>query len=146
MRGQKGSEYDGGSGSFLYALRPKGGMNKLRKIDTLCHAIDVVPTLLDLTGGKSPKGISLTELQFVPCLRQKAKQIGRPDVDYRFPTGERSSQVEEIIGDEPRLETSESERTSYNIKADPGQEKNVAVQHPDRVAKMQAFYDQWWSE
>ena len=31
-------------------------MNKLKKVDTLCHAVDVAPTLLDLTGGKKPKG------------------------------------------------------------------------------------------
>ena len=31
-------------------------MDKLKKVDTLCHAVDVAPTLLDLTGGKKPKG------------------------------------------------------------------------------------------
>ena len=35
---------------------PNGGMDKLKKVDTLCHAVDVAPTLLDLTGGKKPKG------------------------------------------------------------------------------------------
>jgi arylsulfatase B len=34
----------------------------------------------------------------------------------------------------------------YNIDKDPGQTKNIASQHPTQVAKMQAFYDQWWEE
>ena len=37
-----------------------------------------------------------------------------------------------------------NQKELYNINKDPGQTKNVASQHPDQVAKMQAFYDQWW--
>jgi arylsulfatase B len=39
-----------------------------------------------------------------------------------------------------------NQKELYDINADPGQEKNIAAQHPDRVAKMQAFYDDWWAE
>ena len=56
MRGQKGSEYDGGHRVPFFMHWPNGGMDKLKKIDTICHAIDIAPTLLDLTGGKKPKG------------------------------------------------------------------------------------------
>jgi arylsulfatase B len=34
----------------------------------------------------------------------------------------------------------------YDIQKDPGQKNNVAKSHPDVVAKMTAFYDQWWAE
>ncbi len=33
----------------------------------------------------------------------------------------------------------------YHTKTDAGQQKNVAKFHPERVAKMQAFYDEWWA-
>jgi hypothetical protein len=34
----------------------------------------------------------------------------------------------------------------YDIRMDPGQQENVAAQHPDIAAKMQAHYDKFWAE
>ena len=48
MRGQKGSEYEGGHRVPMFIHWPAAGLNEHREIDTLCHAIDLVPTLLDV--------------------------------------------------------------------------------------------------
>ena len=32
----------------------------------------------------------------------------------------------------------------YDLKADPGQEKEIAVQHPALVKELSGAYDQWW--
>jgi arylsulfatase B len=34
----------------------------------------------------------------------------------------------------------------YDIKADPGQQRNVIAAQPARAAAMKAFYDAWWAE
>ena len=34
----------------------------------------------------------------------------------------------------------------YDLKADPGEMKNVIAEHPDVVAKLSAAYDQWWTD
>ena len=34
----------------------------------------------------------------------------------------------------------------YEIDVDPGQSKDVAGDHPDVVAKMRAFYEEWWAD
>jgi arylsulfatase len=34
----------------------------------------------------------------------------------------------------------------YDLKADPGETHDVAVEHPDITAQMRAAYEQWWSE
>ena len=34
----------------------------------------------------------------------------------------------------------------YDIDSDPGQEKDVSANHPERVKEMRAFYDAWWAE
>jgi hypothetical protein len=34
----------------------------------------------------------------------------------------------------------------YDLRRDPGQEKDIAAQHPEVVAKMRAHYEQWWSK
>jgi arylsulfatase len=33
----------------------------------------------------------------------------------------------------------------FDVKADPGQTKDVAADHPDTVQKLGAAYDQWWT-
>jgi hypothetical protein len=34
----------------------------------------------------------------------------------------------------------------YNIQEDPGQTTNLAAQHSERVARMNAFYENWWAD
>jgi arylsulfatase B len=34
----------------------------------------------------------------------------------------------------------------YEIGKDPGQKNDVAKDHPDQVAKMRAFYEEWWAD
>jgi arylsulfatase len=34
----------------------------------------------------------------------------------------------------------------YDLKADPGEKKNVITEHPEVVAQLRAAYDQWWNE
>ena len=34
----------------------------------------------------------------------------------------------------------------YDIKADPGEKKNVIAEHPKEVEAMRAAYDGWWEE
>ncbi len=67
MRGSKGSEYDGGHRVPFIMHWPAGGLDESRGIDHLTHAVDIVPTLLDMCGVDKPKslkfdGISLKDL------------------------------------------------------------------------------------
>jgi arylsulfatase len=34
----------------------------------------------------------------------------------------------------------------FDLKADPGEEKNLAAEKPELVKQMAAAYDQWWQE
>lgn len=42
--------------------------------------------------------------------------------------------------------TTDNDDELYDIKQDPGQENNVAADHPKVVARLRAFYDAWWAE
>src|SRR5690606_3640338 len=37
-------------------------------------------------------------------------------------------------------------RELYHIRQDPGQQTDVAADHPQQVARLRAFYDRWWAE
>jgi len=146
MRGQKGSEYDGGHRVPLFLHWPKGGMGKKHIVDTLCHAVDVAPTLLELTGSKKPKGYKFDGTSIASLLKPGSK----PQWTDRFLVTD-SQRVRDPIKWRKSSVMSQNWRLVngtelYAIDKDPGQEKNVAKENPGQVAKMRAFYDKWWAE
>jgi arylsulfatase B len=146
MRGQKGSEYDGGHRVPFFMHWPNGGMNKLKKIGTLCHAVDVAPTLLDLTGGKKPNGYKFDGVSI--------RKVLEADGDVNWPDRmliTDSQRVKDPIKWRKSSVMSQgwrlvNQKELYNIDKDPGQTKNIASQNTDQVARMQSFYDDWWAE
>jgi len=147
MRGRKGSEYDGGHRVPFFLHYPDGGLDKQHNVDTICHAVDIVPTLMDLCGvEKKPADYKFDGVSLKPLMK-----LGS-EVDWP----ERM-----LVTDSQRVKDPEKWRKSsvmsqgwrlvngkelHDMTADPGQTKNVAADHPERVAKMRAFYDAWWDE
>ncbi|MEM9366147.1 MAG: arylsulfatase [Planctomycetota bacterium] len=148
MRGAKGSEYDGGHRVPFLVHWPGGGMDQKHEESTLCHAVDVVPTLLDICGIAPPQtlkfdGRSVQSLwdpdQDVPSLFE-GRILVTDSQRVRDPIKWRKSSV---MQGKWRLING---KQLYNIVADPGQQKDVAGEHPDRVSTLTAFYDAWWTE
>ncbi|MGC6427366.1 MAG: arylsulfatase [Akkermansiaceae bacterium] len=146
MRGNKGSEYDGGHRVPMFIHWPEGGLNEHRKVDTLIHAIDVVPTLMEVCEVENS---------------HKVKFDGRSAKDLLDPTTDVEWADRFIITDSQRVVDPKKWRKSavmsqryrlingkelYDIKTDPGQKKDIAKAHPEQVEKMRAFYEAWWAE
>ena len=146
MRGAKGSEYDGGHRVPFFCHWPEAGWDRKHVNDTLCHAVDIVPTLLDITGAKIPGGLQFDGVSIRRLLEPGAGS-GWPD---RFLVTD-SQRVRDPIKWKQTAVMSQQWRLVngkelYAIKADPGQQHDVADEHPEQVAKMRAFYDAWWAE
>ena len=146
MRGRKGSEYDGGHRVPFFLHWPNGGMKELKKIDTICHAIDIAPTLLDLIGAPSPEGYQFDGVS----LRQLLQADGAIDWPERMLVTD-SQRVRDPIKWKQSAVMSQGWRLIngkelYDIDSDPGQSKNLASEHPEKVEQMRAFYDAWWAE
>ncbi|MEE2640460.1 MAG: arylsulfatase [Planctomycetota bacterium] len=146
MRGKKGSEYDGGHRVPFVIHWPKGNLEKKRSITTLTHAVDVVPSLLDLCGIPMPDKVRFDGLSF-RALLDNSGETQWPD---RFLVTD-SQRVRDPIKWRKSSVMSQRWRLVngtqlYDIKADPGQKKNVADQNPGQVEKMRNFYEQWWAE
>ncbi len=147
MRGKKGSEYDGGHRVPFFAHWPAAGWTRRHVSDTLTHAVDLVPTLLELTGSRAPAGVKLDGRSLRPLLDPAAPRAPWPE---RFVVTD-SQRVRDpvkwkqsaVMAQEWRLING---RELYAIKRDPGQQHDVAAQHPEQVAKMRAFYEAWWAE
>lgn len=148
MRGAKGSEYDGGHRVPLIAHWPAAGWNKRHVDDTLCHAVDVVPTLLEIAGATKPEGIEFDGMSIRRLLDPAADTADWPH-DRMLVTD--SQRVRDPIKWKQTAVMSGPWRLVngkelYNIKADPGQKNNVIADHPEQAAEMRAFYDAWWAE
>ncbi|WP_182868623.1 arylsulfatase [Rhodopirellula sp. JC639] len=146
MRAGKGSPYEGGHRVPFFLHWPAVGMNKRHDVNELTHAVDIVPTLLDLTGVKKPADVEFDGVSIADLLDPK-KQIDWPkrfvisdSQRVRDPVKWRSCSV---MTGKYRLV---NRKELYDVSSDPGQKNNIADQHPEIVAEMRAFYEQWWAE
>ena len=146
MRGKKGSAYDGGHRVPFYLHWPAGGITKQHDVKTLTHAVDVVPTLLDMAGVPKPDGVKFDGVSIADLLD--------PNKDVEWPK-------RFVISDSQRVRDPIKWRQSsvmsqkyrlingkelYEIAVDPGQKNDIAKENPEVVAEMRKFYDQWWAE
>ncbi|MBT5708370.1 MAG: arylsulfatase [Verrucomicrobia bacterium] len=146
MRAGKGSPYDGGHRVPFFIHWPAGGLTTQHNVDELTHMVDIVPTLLNLTGVEKPKDVKFDGLSIASLLDPK-KDVEWPD---RFVISD-SQRVRDPIKWRGSAVMSKQYRLIkgkelYEIAVDPGQRKNIAADHPEVVKTMRAFYDQWWAE
>jgi len=143
MRGQKGSEYDGGHRVPLFVHWPTGDLNQGRDADQLCAHIDVLPTLADLCGLERPTGPPVDGASLRPMLYGDADALRDRTL---FVHSQRIAHPEKwrktaVMTERWRLVNGTE---LYDIKADPGQQNDVAAAHPEVIAKLTAAYDRWW--
>ena len=149
MRGRKQSEYDGGHRVPLFVHWPTGGLAGGRDVEPITAHVDVLPTLIDLAGIASPRGVKFDGRSIRPLLEGRAN----PD-DGSWPD-------RTLVTDSQRVMNPIKWRRSavmtnrwrlvngtelYDIKQDPGQQNDVAGAQPDVVARLKAFYEAWWAE
>ncbi|GAA5506300.1 arylsulfatase [Novipirellula caenicola] len=146
MRAGKGSPYDGGHRVPFFLHWPAGGIDKQHDVDELTHAVDIVPTLLEMTGVKKPENVKFDGVS-IASLLDPAKDVDWPE---RFVISD-SQRVRDPIKWRGSSVMSQKYRLIngkelYDITVDPGQKNNIAKDHPEVVATMREFYDKWWDE
>ncbi len=148
MRGKKGSEYDGGHRVPFFIHWPAAGLNNHRKIDKLTHAIDVVPTLMEVCGIPNEAGVKFDGASQASIIDPYGSGI--PAEDNRMIITDSQRVVDPIKWRKSAVMSSRFRLVNgtelYDIKADPSQKKNLAKENPEQVAKMRAFYEKWWAE
>lgn len=146
MRGSKGSPYEGGHRVPFFVHWPAGGLTKQHDVNVLTHAVDVVPTLLQLTGVKKPASVKFDGVSIADLL-DPTKEVDWPkrfvisdSQRVRDPIKWRSSAV---MTGKYRLV---NRKELYDLASDPGQKNNIADKYPEIAAEMREFYEQWWAE
>jgi arylsulfatase len=157
MRAQKGTPWLGGTRASSFWRWP--GRITPRDVDALTAHIDFFPTLAEIAGAKlndkvraqieGRSLVSLIKQADAPWAeRTLFTHVGRwakgsdPALAKFRNCSVREPQwhlVSAAGGATPAWEL-------FDVKADPGEQTNVAGQHPDVVQRMAASYDRWWSD
>lgn len=146
MRGTKGTLFEGGHRAACFLRWPGGGLPEAegRDIGGLTIAQDLLPTLASLCGiDMANHPVRLDGQNLGPVLRGE-----RPIGDDRI------AFVQFSQSDAPPARGKAAVLSNrwrlidctqlYDMGEDPGQTKNVAMEHPDTVAMLKAAYDRWF--
>lgn len=148
MRGNKGSEYEGGHRVPCFIHWPAGKLNGGQDVDALTAHVDLLPTLIELCNLEDSQ-IPFDGQSIVPLL------------DGRDTERDRIFEDRILITDSQRLQRPAKWRKSsvmsanwrlingkelYDLASDPSQTKNVAEDHPEVMKRLTNFYDAWWAE
>ena len=151
MRGNKGRPYQGGTRVPCFFRWPAGGIPAGQECDALSSAIDLFPTLAAITGAKLSDEVKqqVEGRSLLPLLRDpKAEWPDRMLVHHvgRWDKGEMEEWKYKDCAIQNSRFTLVNNKELYDLKADPGESKNVIAEHPDVAAKLRTAYDQWWAE
>ena len=148
MRGKKGSEYDGGHRVPFFVHWPAGELNRPKDVKPISHAVDVLPTLIDLCKLKADPTLNF-DGESVASLLQ-----GNPDPEIDWNNRVMITDSQRVK--DPVMWKSSSVMTSrwrlingeqlYDMESDPSQKQDVAEAYPAEVRELRAHYETWWSE
>lgn len=152
MRGNKGSPYDGGHRVPFFMHWPRGGFAANRPIHTLTAHIDVLPTLLELTGVKRPNGPALHGRSLTPLFKNQRWPARSVVVDSQREENLLKWRQAAVMTQEWRLVSagaggdSEPKKLElFDMVSDPGQRTDVASKNPEVVARLRRDYEDWWN-
>ena len=133
MKGRKGSTDEGGVRSPLL-IRWKGHLEPGTRVDRIAHAVDLLPTLADLTdvkpvGDKQLDGRSLQALLLDPTTEWPDRTL------FSHWAKSVSLRTQQFRMDNDGL--------LYEMTADPGQRLDVTAQHPDEAARLRSELEEW---
>lgn len=136
FRGLKGSVYEGGIRVPLIARWP-GRIKPGTTSDLPAVFYDVLPTLCDLAGAKSPR--ETDGLSFVPALTGKGRQRKHEFLfwDFNGYGGQQAVRLGDWKAVRQNIAKGNLRIELYNLATDPGEKQDVAERNPAIVKRME---------
>ncbi len=132
----KGFTYEGGIRVPMIASWP-GKIEPGTKTDLISAFWDVMPTLSEIAGAKTPENID--GISFLPTLLGKKNQKLHKFLYWEFPSyqGQQAVRIGDWKGIRKNIFKGNMKIELYNLKNDPSEEHDVAAKHPDIVNKIE---------
>jgi arylsulfatase A-like enzyme len=162
LRGGKGGVYEGGIKTPFFVRWP-GKIRGGRDVDRIGAHIDLFPTILGICGVPIPPALKLDGRSLLPLITGDAGawpdrllfiQQSRPDTNgWNVPRPYTHCAVRgqryKIVMSASGLNTfsrpaSFGETELYDLEHDPGEQHNIAPEHPDIVFEMRKHYEDWF--
>ncbi len=150
MRGKKCWAFEGGHRNACFIHWPDGGLTGGRDIGALSAQIDLLPTVIDLCGLRTPQA-RLDGRSLAPVLRDQAPAHADDRVlcvhNQQRDTPLKNKDFQVMTANWRLAQTMQwgpGERELFDIRNDPGQERNVIDKHADVAARLMAEYERWW--
>ena len=147
MRGEKGSNYEGGHRVPCFVRWPDGKLGNPRTVTYASQIQDILPTLIDLLDFQVDEQYRFDGESLASILKQEKKApkdrmfvvqyagLEEKDLQRKY--------FSAVVWNSWRLV---GENELYDLSKDPGQENNVASANPKVFKKMKSFYDDWWKK
>ena len=139
LRGYKRDLYEGGIRAPMIAFW-EGKILAGSRTEHVSAFWDVLPTIAELTGAKTPENID--GISFLPTLTGKGKQLQHEYLYWEFHEQRGRQAVRKGNWKLVRSNVLEPENTTtelYNLATDIGEQNNVAVQNPEVVNELLRF-------
>ena len=134
LRGLKGSVWEGGVRNPFIARWP-GRIRAGSESDHVCAFWDFLPTCAELLGAQPPAGIDGVSL--LPTLLGRPEEQKKHDHLY----WELNNQQAVRMGDWKALRLKPGQKIQlFDLKTDPGEENDVAAEHPDIAARVEEIF------
>ena len=145
LREGKGTIYEGGQRVPLMVRWP-GRVAPGSTSDAVVTAVDLFPTFLDAAGLESPDGHIVDGVSLLPVL-EEAGGLGREAIFTWFPhqipaVSVRAGDWKLIYRWESHVRSPEI-RELYHLGEDIGETRNLADEHPDKVAELEALVERF---
>ena len=144
MSGRKGTLTEGGHRVPCFIRWPKAEFKHGQDLDHPTQVQDILPTLISLCGLNPPNGFSCDGTDLSPILvGEECAAIDERKLIIQFtkrpPMPQKGDAA--VIWKKWRLV---SGKELYDVESDPGQENDVADEHPEIVEELDTHYREWW--
>jgi len=151
MKGRKVTPYQGGTRSPAFFRWPAGGIPAGTECDALSAHLDLFPTLAAITGATLPAEIKqqVEGRSLLPLLKNpETEWADRTLVHHvgRWATGKAAESKYTKCAIQNSRFTLVNNKELYDLKADPGETKNVIAEYPEVVAGLRSTYERWWTD
>lgn len=140
MRDKKGSNYEGGHRAACFVRWPKG-LDQPRTVSDAAQVQDLLPTFLDLLKLEVQNSYDFDGISLAPVLKSSGKMDDRMFVVQHGGQVRPEKYFSCVVWNTWRLV---GENELYDLKTDPGQQKNVIREFTDVAKRMRGFYERWW--